>query len=207
METNYKVPVIFYSEMTPNPSVMKYVANRTLIEPGASAEYKDARSTAGSPLAARLFEFHFVKGVFIVGNFISITKSDAVEWEEINADLRDFLKQYISSGKEIITELPKQEVHTDNSLENKKTVNTQHSSPANESEHKIVEVLEEYIRPAVEQDGGMITFKSFRNGIVTVQMRGACSGCPSSTLTLKAGIETLLKRMVPEVKEVVAESV
>jgi NFU1 iron-sulfur cluster scaffold homolog, mitochondrial len=207
METNYKVPVIFYSEMTPNPSVMKFVASRVLIEAGASAEYRDAKSTSGSPLAARLFEFHFVKGVFIVGNFISITKSDSVQWEDINADLRDFLKQYVSSGKPIITELPKQEVHTDSSFEEKKTVNTQHTAPSTESENKIVEVLEEYIRPAVEQDGGMITFKSFRDGVVTVQMRGACSGCPSSTLTLKAGIETLLKRMVPEVKEVVAESV
>ena len=160
----------------------------------------------GSPLATRLFQFPFVKAVFINSNFITITKVDFVGWEDITLNLREFLKDYLSQGKPVVTELPKTTVHTDSSFKETKTIFTEHAAPANEIEHKIVELLEQYIRPAVEQDGGLITFKSFKEGIVTVVLKGSCSGCPSSTVTLKAGIEALLKKMIPEVKEVVAES-
>ncbi|MFY9310630.1 MAG: NifU family protein [Bacteroidia bacterium] len=199
-------PVVIYAEGTPNPSSMKFVANQLLVENGATAQYLSKQETQGAPLAAKLFEFPFVKAVFMASNFVTVSKTDNVQWEEVIHELRDFIRVYISEGKPIITELPKTEMPVDNTFKAKKEVFTEHSAPSTEAEAKIVEVLEQYIRPAVESDGGSITFKSFNEGIVTVQMRGACSGCPSSTLTLKAGIEALLKRMVPGVNEVVSEA-
>ena len=186
---------------------MKFVANQLMVHDGATAQYLSKAETKGSPLAAKLFEFPFVKAVFMAANFITISKMDNVQWEEITLELRDFIRIYISEGKPVITELPKTEVAIDNTFTEKKEVFTEHTAPTTEVEVKIVEALEQYIRPAVEGDGGSITFKSFVDGIVTVQLRGACSGCPSSTITLKAGIEGLLKRMIPEVKEVVSEAV
>jgi Fe-S cluster biogenesis protein NfuA len=206
MESLVKKPVIIYAESTPNPSSMKFVANQLLVMNGATAQYLSPSETKGSPLAAKLFEFPFVKAVFMASNFVTITKTDNIHWEDITLELREFIRAFLSEGKAAITELPKTEVPVDSTFKEKKEVFTEHVAPANEIEVKIVETLEQYIRPAVEGDGGSITFKSFVDGIVTVQLRGACSGCPSSTLTLKAGIEGLLKRMIPEVKEVVSEA-
>jgi Fe-S cluster biogenesis protein NfuA len=186
---------------------MKFVANQLLVTNGATAQYLSKAETKGSPLAAKLFEFPFVKAVFMASNFVTVTKVDSIAWEDITFELRDFIRIYLSEGKTVITELPKQEVAIDNTFTEKKEVYTEHKSPVNEIEVKIIEILEQYIRPAVEGDGGSITFKNYEDGIVTVQLRGACSGCPSSTITLKAGIEGLLKRMIPDVKEVVSEAV
>lgn len=207
MDTLVKKPIIIYAEGTPNPASMKFVANVMLVENGATAQYLNKSESDGSPLAAKLFEFPFVKGVFIAVNFVTISKNDTVEWHEVMSAIRDFLKNYLTAENPIITELPTTEMPTDNTFEKKEDVFTEHTSPANETEAKIIEVLEEYIRPAVENDGGSIIFKNFSEGVVTVQLRGSCSGCPSSTVTLKAGIETLLKRMIPDVKEVLAEAV
>jgi NFU1 iron-sulfur cluster scaffold homolog, mitochondrial len=204
MET--KVPVVIYAENTPNPASMKFVANRMLIADGATAEYKSAAETEKAPLPAKLFQFPFVKNVFVSANYISIQKNDTVSWDDIILEMREFLRDYISKGGAVIEEVPMKEVATDSSFKKTTSVFTEHAIPQTETENKIVEVLEQYIRPAVEQDGGLITFHSFKEGIVTVQMRGSCSGCPSSTITLKAGIEALLKRMVPGVNEVVAEA-
>lgn len=206
METATKIPVVIYAESTPNPSSMKFVASKFLIQEGATAQYLNISETKGSPLAARLFQFPFVKGIFISSNYITITKAEIVTWEDINNELREFLRNYLSDGNPVITELPQKEVYTDSSFKTTETAFTEHSVPKNETETKIVEILEQYIRPAVESDGGLITFKSFNDGIVTVVLKGSCSGCPSSTVTLKAGIEGLLKRMVPGVKEVVSEA-
>jgi len=206
MDALVKRPIIIYAESTPNPSSMKFVANQLLIHNGATAQYLSKAETKGAPLPSKLFDFPFVKAVFLAANFVTVTKTDAVQWEEITLELREFIRVYISEGNPIITELPKTEVPVDNTFSTTKEVFTQHSAPTTETETKIVEILEQYIRPAVEGDGGSITFKSFKDGVVTVQLRGACSGCPSSTVTLKAGIEGLLKRMVPEVSEVVSES-
>ena len=206
MDTLVKKPVIIYAESTPNPSSMKFVANELLVSDGATAQYLSKAETKGSPLAAKLFEFPFVKAVFMAANFITVTKIDSIQWEDITLELRDFIRIYISAGNPIITEVPKTAVAIDNTFTEKKEVFTEHAAPTNEIEVKIIEILEQYIRPAVEGDGGSITFKGYADGIVTVQMRGACSGCPSSTLTLKAGIEGLLKRMISDVKEVVAEA-
>ena len=205
METTVKHPVVIYAESTPNPSAMKFVADRILLRSNATVEYKNKGEAKTSPLANELFNFPFVKNVFISYNYISITKTEAVSWEEITLEIRDFLKNYINSEKEIVTELPKQEIHTDNTFKETKTIFTEHAAPKTEIEHKIVEILEQYIRPAVENDGGLIVFRSFENGIVTVVLKGSCSGCPSSTVTLKGGIEALLKRLIPEVKEVIAQ--
>ncbi len=206
--TTEMIPYIIYAEATPNPASMKYVANKILInEKGASAEYKNSSETLTAPIAKQLFQFPFVKTIFISANYITITKIDAVDWDDINLELRNFLTQYLNDGKLIITALPKQEVPIDNTFTETKTISTQHQAPQNEVEAKIVEILDQYIRPAVENDGGLITFKSLVDGVVTVQMRGACSGCPSSTMTLKAGIEALLKRLMPDaVQEVVSEA-
>jgi NFU1 iron-sulfur cluster scaffold homolog, mitochondrial len=200
------IPVVLYAESTPNPATMKFVANRMLIDDGATAQYLSAEQTSGSPLAQKLFRFPFVKGVFVSANYVTVTKSDTLTWDDITLELREFIRDHIAKGEGVVTELPKQEVHTDSSFRSTTTVYTEHAAPQSETEHKIVEILEQYIRPAVEQDGGAITFNSFKDGIVTVQMRGSCNGCPSASVTLKAGIEALLKRMVPGVQEVVALS-
>ena len=202
------IPYIVYAEETPNPASLKFVANKLLLVSGARAEYASAAETKDAPLAQALFNFPFVKRVFIASNFVSIVKTDAVEWEEIRDELRVFLTEYLNKGNAVVTKLPQQEVAKDNTFKETVSVNTQHAAPTNEVETKIIEVLEQYIRPAVEQDGGLITFKELKEGILTVQMRGSCSGCPSSTMTLKAGIEALLKRLLPnDVKEVVSEAV
>ncbi len=202
------IPYTIYIEATPNPASMKFVANKILInEKGASAEYKSPIETQTAPIAGKLFQFPFIKTVFVSANYITITKIDAVSWDDITVELRVFLTDYLNKGNLIITALPQQEVAIDNTFTETKTVSTQHVAPKDEVEAKIIEVLDQYIRPAVENDGGLITFKDLKDGVVTVQMRGACSGCPSSTMTLKAGIEALLKRLLPDaVKEVVSEA-
>ena len=177
-----------------------------LVEGGGTAQYLSKAETKDAPLVAKLFEFPFVKAVFLASNFVTVSKIDAIQWEDITLELRDFIRTYISDGNPIITAMPTTEVPVDNTFTEKKEVFTEHVAPANEIEVKIVETLEQYIRSAVEGDGGSITFKNYTDGVVTVQMRGACSGCPSSTITLKAGIEAVLKKMVPEVTSVVAEA-
>lgn len=206
MDTIVKHPVIIYAESTPNPASMKFVANQLLVTEGATAQYLSKAETKDAPLAAKLFDFPFVKSVFIASNFITVTKTDTLQWDDITLELRSFIREYIAAGSPVINVLPESEIPIDNTFTTTKSVFTEHVTPATEIEVKIVEILEQYIRPAVEGDGGSITFKGFQEGIVTVQLRGSCSGCPSSTITLKAGIEGLLKRMIPEVTEVVSEA-
>lgn len=203
-----EIPYIIYAEETPNPATMKFVANRLLLVSGATADYKSVADAKDAPIAKALFNFPFVKHVFISFNYITITKHDSVLWEDISYELRIFITDYLNKGNVVVDKLPEQQVAADSSFTKTVNINTQHNAPKNDIENKIIEVLEQYIRPAVEQDGGLITFKELNDGIVTVQMRGSCSGCPSSTMTLKAGIEALLKRLLPDhVKEVVSEAV
>lgn len=201
------IPYIIYAEETPNPSSVKFVANKLLLVSGASADYLSVSEAGDAPIVKELFKFPFVQRVFIASNFITVTKRDSVEWEEIRDELRVFITSYLNEGKGIINKLPQKEVAKDSGFKETVSINTLHASPTNDVENKIIEVLEQYIRPAVESDGGQITFKELKDGVVTVQMRGSCSGCPSSTMTLKAGIEALLKRLLPDdVKEVVSEA-
>ena len=183
-----------YIESNPNPNSLKFVANIMLVNEGIVKDYPDIKSVKDSPLAKKLFDFEYVKRVFIMSNFITITKKENFSWEEVKLDLRDFIKKYIEEKNEIIS-ISKNE--------SRKKSDT--DTDTDTIDEKIKNILEEYIKPAVEQDGGAIDFESFENGKVIVSLKGACSGCPSSTLTLKSGIENLLKRFVPEVKEVVAE--
>src|SRR5258706_11167484 len=154
------IPYIIYAEETPNPSSIKFVANKLLLVSGATAEYLSPPETNDAPIAQKLFHFPFVKRIFIASNYITITKHDLVEWEEIRDEIRVFLTDYLNKGNAIINKLPAREVPKDSSFKETVPVNTQHNVPANEVENKIIEVLEQYIRPAVEQDGGLITFKA-----------------------------------------------
>ena len=180
-----------YIESNPNPNSLKFVTNSMLLQEGIVKDYPDIQSTKDSPLAKKLFDFSFVKRVFIMNNFITITKEEKTSWEEIKMEVRDFIKKYIEEGNEII--LP---------IKEKKPKDHQRNN--NNIDDKIKNILDEYIKPAVEQDGGAINFESFNNGKVLVSLKGSCSGCPSSTATLKGGIETLLKSHLPEINEVVA---
>lgn len=199
METK-KIPVTVYAESTPNPAAMKFVANIGLIK-DTSVEYTSKAQAKGSPLALKLFEFPFVSGIFMAANFVSVTKNNSVEWESITMELRDFIREFLTNGGQPITELPEKSVE-ETKPEKAATAVSGKANPVIDG--KIISILEQYVRPAVEQDGGNIQFKSFEDGKVNVLLQGACSGCPSSTLTLKSGIEALLKKMVPEVQEVVA---
>lgn len=196
--------VTIYAESTPNPAAMKFVANIMLIEHEGVLQFSNKMEAEHkSPLAEKLFEFPFVSEVFIAGNYITLTKSNLAKWEDVILEMREFLKTYLAGGNQVISDEITATVTAENIQE---TIASQHSTPASEVEQKIIDVLEEYIRPAVEQDGGLITFKSFKEGIVSLELQGSCKGCPSAALTLKAGIEGLLKKMIPEVKEVVSEA-
>ena len=194
-------PVTVYAESTPNPEAMKFVANFMLIQKGV-AEYENAEDASDSPLARQLFGFTGVKGVFISSNFITVTKLPDTDWYDIVNILREFIRGYLATGDPIFIG-EREPSETGTAQEEKPEV------PVNGDdipiEQKIQVMLNDYVRPAVEQDGGAIHFKSFNDGVVTVELKGSCSGCPSSTVTLKSGIENLLTRMLPEVKEVVAE--
>ena len=197
------VPVTVYAEMTPNPNTMKFVANKYLLITGDSVEFTSRAEAKGfSPLAEELFNFPFVKGVFIAANFVTITKSEDISWDFVQMELREFVKEYLSFGKDVLVMMPAPKPVEVKQEDNQPTKVYEPS----EFDEAIVALLDEYVRPAVENDGGAIDFRSYEDGVVTVIMRGACSGCPSSTATLKGGIENLLKQHITDVKEVVAEA-
>ena len=197
-----KLPVPIYAESTPNPNAMKFVANIGLLK-DVSVEYTSKAQAKGSPLAQKLFDFPFVAGVFIAANFVSVTKTNAVDWESITLELRSFIREFLANGGEAVAELP-EEKKLEVGGRKLEAENSATAKPNPVIDSKIIAILEQYVRPAVEGDGGNIQFKSFEDGKVNVVLQGACSGCPSSTITLKAGIEALLKKMIPEVQEVVA---
>ncbi|GAB3510300.1 hypothetical protein GCM10027442_18630 [Emticicia fontis] len=192
---------MIYTELSPNPNSMKFVLNFELAPEGLSFDYPTIASTAeeskSSPLASDLFQFPFVRRIFIASNFITMTKDEDTEWEDVVYDVKTFLKIYFEQENPVFT----QKTIDKNTL----------IIDANDSAvvAKIKSTLDQYVRPAVESDGGAINFASFDEitGQVKVYLQGSCSGCPSSTVTLRDGIQRLLTTMVPEVKEVVAEGV
>ena len=192
-------PVIsIYTEMTPNPETMKFVANK-LLYPGKSIDFPDVDSAKPSLLAQELFTFPFIKSVFIASNFVTLTKTiDTADWQDVIPAVKQFLKEYLEDGKPVVNEdeIAIMKVESTNEV----------SADDDDVVKRIKELLENYVKPAVEMDGGAIQFKSYEDGKVSLMMQGSCSGCPSSMITLKAGIEGMMKRMIPEVKEVVAES-
>ncbi|MEX1002352.1 MAG: NifU family protein [Crocinitomicaceae bacterium] len=199
-----RVPVTLYAEMTPNPLTMKFVANKYLLINDATVEFNSMQEAKGySPLAEALFQFPFVDGVFISGNFITVTKTDNVDWDFIVMELRDFIREWVAEGKDILVMMPSSQSSAGDQ-EGQKEIETFEPT---EYDEIIVGLLDEYVKPAVENDGGAIDYVGYKEGVVTVQMKGSCAGCPSSTQTLKNGIEQLLKSNLDSVTEVVALSV
>ena len=191
-------PVIsIYTEMTPNPETMKFVANK-LLYPGKSIDFPDVENAKPSPLAIELFGFPFIRSVFIASNFVTLTKTSETDWNDVIPAIRQFLKEYLEEGKAVINE----EEIVITRMDGGNTIDADDDDVVK----RIKELLENYVKPAVEMDGGAIQFKSYDDGVVNLMLQGSCSGCPSSMITLKAGIEGMMKRMIPEVKEVVAEA-
>ena len=197
MITTGNTIVSIYTEMTPNPDTMKFVANK-LLYPGKSIDIADESLATASPLAKELFSFPFIKSVFIASNFVTLTKtSDLEDWQDVIPTVKQFLKEYLENGGVIVNE-----------EEADKIRQSSNSVAADDDDvvKKVKSLLENYVKPAVEMDGGAIEFKSYSNGVVNLMLQGSCSGCPSSMITLKSGIEGMMKRMIPEVKEVIAEA-
>lgn len=199
-DTAIKSPVLIYTEQTPNPESLKFVTNRILYK--GTADFKDAETAEEwSPLASALYEKPFVKGVYICNNFVTITKELQFDWSDLMLPLKQFIKEYVEGGAAIVKDGYEE---AKAALEAERD-ELEYAGDEAEIVQMIKNLIEERVKPAVESDGGNIEFKSYKDGVVTLIMQGACSGCPSSTVTLKAGIEGILKRMIPQVKEVVSE--
>jgi len=209
-----KIPTSVYAEMTPNPSAMKFVADRVLISGGIQVEYRSkAEASGSSPLAEELFNFPFVTNVFISSNFVTVTKDDSLGWELIVMQLREYIREWLMENEITVSAIPSELIQRTKSTplaaESGDAEPTDYSSfEKTDFDDQIRSLLEEFVRPAVEMDGGAIDFMAYKDKKVYVQLKGSCSGCPSSTATLKGGIENLLKAKMPDVvEEVVAESV
>lgn len=192
---------MLYTEQTPNPESLKFVTNR-MLHKGTADFRTEELANEWSPLAAELFQLPYVKGVYVCNNFVTISKEMNYQWEDIKLKTKEFIKNYVAEGKTIINEGFDEAMAK---LEEESGVGYQYDGEEAEIVVKIKELIDKYVKPAVEMDGGNIEFKAFDKGKVIVVLQGSCSGCPSSTVTLKSGIEGMLKRMVPEVTEVVAE--
>jgi NFU1 iron-sulfur cluster scaffold homolog, mitochondrial len=192
---------MIYTELSPNPNSMKFVLNFEIVPEGLSFDYPDMASTfaegKASPLASDLFQFNFIQRIFISSNFITVTKDNESEWQEILGDIKKFMKIYFDEN---------QPVFASKTVEQNTLIVDSNDGPI---VSKIKTTLDQYVRPAVESDGGAINFSSFdeETGLVKVFLQGSCSGCPSASMTLKSGIERLLTSMIPEVKLVEAEEV
>ncbi|MDG1252514.1 MAG: NifU family protein [Schleiferiaceae bacterium] len=191
-----RVPVSVYAEMTPNPAVMKFVANKMVVDLD-HVEFHNIEEAAISPLATSLFHFPFVKEVFMSSNFIAIQKFNVVEWETITHEIRQFILEYLQEGKPVLTGTPKADLKESPDA----VISLENQEDLGEIELRIIDILEEFVKPAVAQDGGNIAFVAYEDKVVKVQLQGACAGCPSSTLTLQQGIKNILQRMLPTLVE------
>lgn len=200
MEAIAKSTVMLYTEQTPNPEALKYVTNRLLYRGIADFKEKDL-AAEWSPMANSLMELPYVKSVYFNNNYVTVTKEFNYDWAEIMLKLKEFIKEFVENGgmavKEGFAEYMEKMTAESNA--------EQFIGENGEIAKRVKDLIDTYVKPAVEMDGGNIEFKAFENGRVFVTMQGSCSGCPSSTVTLKAGIEGMLKRMIPEVTEVVQE--
>lgn len=195
MSTEQKRYINLYTEASPNPDSIKIVFNLVITPEGKDFNFVRGKDAASSPLVQDLFgQFSWISQVFILNNFVTLTRDTDTEWFELLSEVKPFLKSWFEDKKPVFV--------FDSETAMQAAVAPKEAG--SETEKQIIEVLEEYVRPAVESDGGAISFHSFMDGVVQVELRGSCSGCPSSALTLKQGIENLLTRMVPGVKEVVA---
>lgn len=197
-DSSKKQPITVYAEVTPNPAVMKFVCNKRIVP--ATFEFKNIDEAKNSPLASALFHFPFVKEVFMDENYVSVTKYEVADWEEVNMQLREFIRDFFSEGKDAVAA---ETIQKSNATKQQQRTETNYD----DTSQQIIDILEEYVKPAVASDGGNIQFQSYEaeSGTVSVILQGACSGCPSSTFTLKNGIETMLKNMMGDkIQEVVA---
>lgn len=197
-DSSKKQPITVYAEVTPNPAVMKFVCNKRIVP--ATFEFKNIDEAKNSPLASALFHFPFVKEVFMDENYVSVTKYEVADWEEVNMQLREFIRDFFSEGKDAVAA---ETIQKSNATKQQQQTETNYD----DTSQQIIDILEEYVKPAVASDGGNIQFQSYEaeSGTVSVILQGACSGCPSSTFTLKNGIETMLKNMMGDkIQEVVA---
>lgn len=188
-------PVTLYLEANPNPNSMKFVANYMLVPEGESFDFPDSDSATYAPIAQELFKLNYVRRVFYMSNFVTVTKDEQTEWIEVRDEVKALIKNLLDANTPLLTQ------------DETKKESVKQEGNETDIEKSIKGILDEYVRPAVEQDGGAISFHSYQDGVVKVLLQGSCSGCPSSTVTLKAGIENLLKRMIPEIKSVEAEGV
>ncbi|WP_396195276.1 NifU family protein [Flavobacterium sp.] len=194
-----KQPITVYGETTPNPASLKFVVNKGLTK--NTVEFKNLDEAKASPLAQALFKFHFVKEVFITENYISVTKYDSVSWDEITMELRSFIKEYLENGGIVLDEsLIAEDVKQDKQQ-------IKNFDQLDVTSQQIINILEEYVKPAVAADGGNILFDSYDESQkrVKVVLQGSCNGCPSSTFTLKNGIENMLKDMLND-KDIIVEA-
>lgn len=200
-DTDKPIAVTVYAEVTPNPATMKFVASKKIV--GSMFEFKNIDEAKDSPLTTQLFQFPFVKQVFIDDNYVSVTKYEVAEWEDITMELRELIRNFIAEGRDIVT-TNAEPIQGNQTTEVSETLSEEQ---LDDTSLEIIDILEEYVKPAVASDGGNILFKSYEpeSRKVNVILQGACSGCPSSTFTLKNGIETMLKNMMGDrVNEVVA---
>lgn len=197
---NKKQPITVYGETTPNPASLKFVVNQALTK--TTAEFKNIDEAKPSPLAQELFKFHYVKEIFIAENYISVTKYESTSWDEITLELRTFIIQFIENGGTVINE---SQIETTEKQEKQQIKNFDN---LDKTSQQIINILEEYVKPAVAADGGNILFDSYNETEkrVKVVLQGACNGCPSSTFTLKSGIENMLKDMLND-KDIVVEAI
>ncbi len=185
-----RIKMFIQTESTPNPATLKFLPGQTVLETG-TADFPNSDSAAASPLAERVFQVEGVTGVFLGNDFVTVTKADSIAWDHIKPALLGAIMEHFQSGKPVMAEdAPAQAGHAEHSGEDAEIVD------------QIKELLDTRVRPAVAQDGGDITFHGFERGVVYLHMQGACAGCPSSTITLKMGIENLLRHYIPEVTEV-----
>jgi len=199
--TTTKSPVLIYTEQTPNPESLKFVTNKMLYSGTADFRTRELADQY-APLAAALFDLPYVKSVYVCNNFITLTKEMNYDWDDLMIRTKDFIKNYIMEDKPIILDGFAEAMAAE---EEKRMSEISYNEDEEEMVKRIRELIDTYVKPAVEMDGGNIEFISYHEGVVTLGMQGACSGCPSSTVTLKSGIEAMLKRMVPQVKEVVQQ--
>jgi len=197
-----KVPVTIYAEMTPNPRAMKFVANIPLILNGEAYEYTSTDNLESSPLARVLFTFPFIEGVMISQNFVTLTIVPNLDWNDVALEVRDYVTNYLQAGQPIIEEAAVSVSQVSHEKKEPSISELPKPGEVRDIDKKIQHILKEYVSPAIESDGGAVSFESFKDGELIVKLSGACNGCPSSTQTLQFGIQNIFKKLLPQVKKV-----
>lgn len=197
-----KVPVTMYAEMTPNPRAMKFVANIAIVTDGRAYEFTSASDTESSPLAKVLFTFPFVDGVMISQNFVTITITPNLDWDNVVLEVREYITNYLQAGQPVITVEKFKKKEDPKVNEEKEFTPLPKPGEIRDIDKKIKHILKEYVSPAIENDGGAVAFASFEDGELKVKLSGACNGCPSSTQTLQYGIQNIFGKLLPQVKKV-----